>query len=124
MYIDAEALIGVLEGFNDPSLPVFLYTGPASGHKAYLKLTKDFLEKFSAQDDGENDVAFLEYLTPSKIASLCGASQFTVIRWIQKRILKAHRLPGGHYRVSYEDYHSFLEEQDMHNLLPINRRGQ
>lgn len=42
-----------------------------------------------------------EFLTTTKIAKACGVSFRTVIRWIERGELAAHRLPGrGDYRVA------------------------
>lgn len=41
-----------------------------------------------------------EFLTTTKIAKVCGVSFRTVIRWIERGELAAHRLPGrGDYRI-------------------------
>ena len=54
------------------------------------------------------------YLTTGQVAARCGVNFRTVIRWIQKGYLKAHRLPGrGDHRVSMKDFLAFAEHNQM-----------
>lgn len=53
-------------------------------------------------------------LTTGQIATHCGVNYRTVIRWIERGELQAHRLPGrGDYRVQVQDFLAFLERHDI-----------
>jgi len=54
-----------------------------------------------------------EPLTTGEIAGLCHVSHVTVFRWIKRSILSAYSTPGGHYRVTRENFLSFLKYQGM-----------
>ena len=54
------------------------------------------------------------YLTTGQVATYCGVNFRTVIRWIKKGYLQAHRLPGrGDHRVSVEDFIKFLNQNQL-----------
>lgn len=55
------------------------------------------------------------FLTTGDIAELCGVNFRTVIRWIDKGLIKAHQLPGGRgdNRVQPGDFIEFLKENNM-----------
>ncbi len=53
-------------------------------------------------------------LTTGQIAKHCGVNFRTVIRWIERGLLKAYQLPGrGDNRVEVEDFLVFLRENNM-----------
>ena len=53
-------------------------------------------------------------LTTGEIATYVGVNFQTVLRWIQKGHIKAHKLPGrGDHRVTINDFLSFLEDFDL-----------
>jgi len=59
-------------------------------------------------------------LTLGNIAKYCHVDRVTVQRWVKtvlvttsKPILPAYRTPGGHYRVTKEDFRRFLQKNDM-----------
>jgi excisionase family DNA binding protein len=55
-------------------------------------------------------------LSSGEVARFCGVHFRTVIRWIEKGSLKAHKLPGrGNNRIAEEDFLTFLKD----NNLPI-----
>ena len=58
-----------------------------------------------------------EYLTTGAVAKYCGVSKVTVLRWINKGILSAFRIPGGHNRVHRDDFNVFAAK---HNI-PIQK---
>ncbi|MEE2730314.1 MAG: response regulator [Pseudomonadota bacterium] len=66
----------------------------------------------------------MKTLTTGEAAALCGVNFRTVIRWVEKGLLKAHRLPGrGDHRILVEDFVEFLECSDIPipmNLQPLN----
>jgi len=55
------------------------------------------------------------FLSTGDIGRYCGVHFRTVLRWIQKGHLKAHRLPGGRgdNRVLLEDFLDFLHRHQM-----------
>ncbi|TNF36643.1 MAG: response regulator [Gammaproteobacteria bacterium] len=65
-------------------------------------------------------------LTTGDIARYCQVNFRTVIRWIERGLLKAHKLPGrGDNRVKPEDFVAFLQANNMpipQELLEIGRR--
>ncbi len=49
-----------------------------------------------------------------EVAQFCGVHFRTVIRWIEKGSLKAHKLPGrGNNRISEQDFLKFLKDNDL-----------
>jgi len=53
-------------------------------------------------------------LTTGEVAQFVGVNFQTVLRWIQKGHLKAHKLPGrGDHRVTIPDFLKFLTEFDL-----------
>ena len=53
-------------------------------------------------------------LTTGQIAKYCGVNFRTVIRWIERGLIKAYKLPGrGDNRVEVEDFVRFLRDNDM-----------
>ena len=53
-------------------------------------------------------------LTTGEIAKYCGVNFRTVIRWIERGLLKAHQLPGrGDNRVEVHDFLAFLRTNEM-----------
>ncbi len=52
-------------------------------------------------------------LTTGEIAKYCGVSRMGVWRWIKEGHLKAHRTPGGHYRILPHDFETFLSETNF-----------
>ncbi|MCG8436357.1 MAG: response regulator [Gammaproteobacteria bacterium] len=57
-------------------------------------------------------------LTTGEVAKYCSVNFRTVIRWIERGYLRAHKLPGrGDNRVMLDDFLAFLEEQG----LPVPR---
>lgn len=55
-----------------------------------------------------------ETLTTGDIANYCQVNFRTVIRWIERGLLKAYKLPGrGDNRVQIDDFIKFLSENDM-----------
>ena len=53
-------------------------------------------------------------LTTGQIASYCGVNFRTVIRWIERGLLKSYKLPGrGDNRVEVAEFVRFLEDNEM-----------
>lgn len=63
--------------------------------------------------------------TTGELARYCGVSFRTIIRWIERGELRAHKLPGrGDHRVRVEDFLEFLTVHQMpvpEELLPTTR---
>ena len=55
-----------------------------------------------------------DVMTTSKVARLCGVSQRTVIRWIEREELQAYKLPGrGDRRVTEAELRRFMRLHGM-----------
>ena len=53
-------------------------------------------------------------LTTGDIAKYCGVNFRTVIRWVDRGILKSYRLPGrGDNRIKAHDFVAFLKKNNM-----------
>ena len=53
------------------------------------------------------------FFTTSEIARYCAVTNDGVLKWIKSSKLRAFSTPGGHYRISAEDFRTFLERFDM-----------
>ena len=53
------------------------------------------------------------FFTTSEVARYCAVTNDGVLKWIKSGKLRAFSTPGGHYRVSAEDFRSFLEKFDI-----------
>jgi len=61
----------------------------------------------STTDDGRR------FFTTSEVARYCAVTNDGVLKWIKSGKLRAFSTPGGHYRVSAEDFRAFLENYDI-----------
>ena len=53
-------------------------------------------------------------LTTGDIAKYCGVNFRTVIRWVERGLLKSYRLPGrGDNRIKASDFAAFLKQNNM-----------
>jgi excisionase family DNA binding protein len=53
------------------------------------------------------------FFTTSEVANYCAVTNDGVLKWIKSGKLRAFSTPGGHYRVSAEDFRAFLEKYEM-----------
>lgn len=53
------------------------------------------------------------FFTTSEIAKYCAVTNDGVLKWIKSGKLRAFSTPGGHYRVSAEDFRAFLDKFEM-----------
>ena len=53
------------------------------------------------------------FFTTSEVANYCAVTNDGVLKWIKSGKLRAFSTPGGHYRVSAEDFRSFLEKYEI-----------
>jgi two-component system OmpR family response regulator len=53
------------------------------------------------------------FFTTSEVAGYCAVTNDGVLKWIKSGKLRAFSTPGGHYRVSAEDFRTFLDKFDM-----------
>ncbi|MCD4657850.1 MAG: response regulator [Planctomycetes bacterium] len=60
-----------------------------------------------------------KYFSTSEVAQLCNVHRNTIIAAIKKRILKAHKTPGGHSRIAYTDLVKFCQERGIPFSEPI-----
>ncbi|HKQ61885.1 MAG TPA: response regulator [Candidatus Polarisedimenticolaceae bacterium] len=58
-------------------------------------------------DDGRR------FFTTSEVAKYCAVTNDGVLKWIKSGKLRAFSTPGGHYRVSAEDFRAFLDKYDI-----------
>lgn len=61
-------------------------------------------------NEGDNGRRFF---TTSEVANYCAVTNDGVLKWIKSGKLRAFSTPGGHYRVSAEDFRAFLEKFDI-----------
>jgi excisionase family DNA binding protein len=62
---------------------------------------------------GNQDDNGRRFFTTSEIAGYCAVTNDGVLKWIKSGKLRAFSTPGGHYRVSSEDFRAFLDKFDM-----------
>jgi len=53
------------------------------------------------------------FFTTSEVARYCAVTNDGVLKWIKSGKLRAFSTPGGHYRISTDDFRAFLEKYDM-----------
>lgn len=53
------------------------------------------------------------FFTTSEVARYCAVTNDGVLKWIKSAKLRAFSTPGGHYRISAEDFREFLQRYDM-----------
>lgn len=53
------------------------------------------------------------FFTTSEVARYCAVTNDGVLKWIKSGKLRAFSTPGGHYRISAEDFRTFLEKYEM-----------
>ncbi len=53
------------------------------------------------------------FFTTSEVAAYCAVTNDGVLKWIKSGKLRAFSTPGGHYRVSAEDFRTFLEKFEI-----------
>ncbi len=61
----------------------------------------------SDQDSGRR------FFTTSEVARYCAVTNDGVLKWIKSNKLRAFSTPGGHYRISAEDFRGFLERYEI-----------
>jgi excisionase family DNA binding protein len=65
-------------------------------------------------------IAGPSFITVDSIARYCMVSRTTVGRWLREGKLSSVKLPSGHFRVTIDDFRTFLER----NHMPITRELQ
>ena len=53
------------------------------------------------------------FFTTSEVARYCAVTNDGVLKWIKSGKLRAFSTPGGHYRVSADDFREFLQKYDI-----------
>jgi len=61
----------------------------------------------------ENNDEGRRFFTTSEVARYCAVTNDGVLKWIKSAKLRAFSTPGGHYRVSAEDFRTFLKRFDI-----------
>lgn len=65
-----------------------------------------------------------KYYTTSEVAKICNVHRNTIIGAIRKGLLKIHRTPGGHARVSQEDLDDFCHRRSLPSTSSISRNNR
>ena len=63
----------------------------------------------------------LQFFTTYDVGRMTGTDPTTVMKWMDKGLMRAHRTPGGHRRVKAEDLRTFLLAHQM--PLPVELGG-
>jgi excisionase family DNA binding protein len=63
--------------------------------------------------DKKSEQSMPEFISVGFVARRTGVSNATVLRWIRQGQLNGFRLPGGHFRISQQDFISFLSKYNM-----------
>jgi two-component system OmpR family response regulator len=53
------------------------------------------------------------FFTTSEVARYCAVTNDGVLKWIKSGKLKAFSTPGGHYRISSDDFRQFLQKYEI-----------
>jgi excisionase family DNA binding protein len=64
------------------------------------------------------------YYTTSEVATICNVHRNTIIGAIRKGLLKIHRTPGGHARISQEDLDDFCHRRSLPTTSVIARNNR
>lgn len=65
-----------------------------------------------------------KYYTTSEVAKVCNVHRNTIIGAIRKGLLKIHRTPGGHARISQEDLDDFCHRRSLPTTSLISRNNR
>lgn len=65
-----------------------------------------------------------KYYTTSAVAKLCNVHRNTIIGAIRKGLLRIHRTPGGHARISQEDLDDFCHRRSLPTTSLISRNNR
>lgn len=65
-----------------------------------------------------------KYYTTSQVAKVCNVHRNTIIGAIRKGLLKIHRTPGGHARISQEDLDDFCHRRSLPTTALISRNNR
>ena len=63
----------------------------------------------------------MAYITTSVAAKICGVARATLIKWVDKGLLRAFITPGGHRKIRKEDLKDFME---IYSMNPKKKEGQ
>ncbi|GIK54255.1 MAG: Regulator of RpoS [Planctomycetes bacterium] len=55
----------------------------------------------------------MRYYTTSEVAKICKVHRNTILTAIRKGVLRIHRTPGGHARISQEDLDEFIHRRSL-----------
>lgn len=65
-----------------------------------------------------------KYYTTSEVAKLCNVHRNTIIGAIRKGLLRIHRTPGGHARISQDDLDDFCHRRSLPTTSLISRNNR
>lgn len=82
--------------------------------KSYNSVAESAWQQNAFYSKGMPIMQILRTLTTGNIAKYCGVNFRTVIRWVERGLLKSYRLPGrGDNRIKVEDFVAFLKQSNM-----------
>ena len=55
----------------------------------------------------------MRYYTTSEVADICKVHRNTILSAIRKGVLRIHRTPGGHARISQDDLDEFIHRRSL-----------
>ena len=64
------------------------------------------------------------YYTTSEVAKICNVHRNTIIGSIRKGLLRIHRTPGGHARISQEDLDDFRHRRSLPGTGTVSRNNR
>jgi excisionase family DNA binding protein len=85
-----------------------LYSGHDRAEKAELQ--DEIAGEVPMPNENDNERRFF---TTSEVARYCAVTNDGVLKWIKSGKLRAFSTPGGHYRVTADDFRTFLQEYDI-----------
>lgn len=65
-----------------------------------------------------------KYYTTSEVAKLCNVHRNTIIGAIRKGLLRIHKTPGGHARISQDDFDDFCHRRSLPTTSLISRNNR
>ncbi|MCC6464238.1 MAG: excisionase family DNA-binding protein [Planctomycetes bacterium] len=66
----------------------------------------------------------MKFYTTSEVAKLCNVHRNTIIGAIRKGLLRIHRTPGGHARISQEDLDEFCHKRSLPTTALVARNNR
>jgi excisionase family DNA binding protein len=98
-----------------PPAVVCIGLGPNlySGHEYLEKPENPLAGDRRDMGNGNDSENGRRFFTTSEVAKYCAVTNDGVLKWIKSGKLRAFSTPGGHYRISAEDFRAFLEQFEI-----------